>query len=243
MPRNDPFDTTGFDAGSDVGVSATVGPLSTLPVIRTVDGKGTAKLVADLATRDAIPGELLGRDDPLQYRVEGMTCFVQATQRTYRLQGGIANANWVDVTSPANVGAKTRNVDEAVLVGQVIAQSDVTAQRIKLADPSADNGLSRPLGVATSAQATIGQAAQVQTSQGEPVNVLLVAGLTPALGAEIILSTTPGSGTFPGQAGAPPSGQVVQRYAVLTDPLTYDGAADLTVLAQLDNGGTRRLEA
>ena len=42
--------------------------------------------VADTTARDAIPS---GR------RVEGMSCWVVADERTYRLIDGISNANWV----------------------------------------------------------------------------------------------------------------------------------------------------
>jgi len=245
MPRGDPFDTTGFDAGSDVGAAATVGPLSTLPVIRTVDAKGTAKQVETIVARDAISGAALSRNDLLQFRTEGMTCFVQDTQRTYQLQGGITNAHWVDISSPPNVGSKTRDTDEAsVLAGHVLAQSPATARRIRIASNAADDALSRPVGIATSAQAVSGNPVQLQTVQGEPVQVLAVAGINPGtnLGNELIMSGTPGFVTLPGGAGAPTPGQVVQRVGILIDPLTYDGVADFLVLAQLDLAGTRRLE-
>lgn len=74
----------------DVPVAAAVAPLGLPPdgsfgSMRTSCVVGGSKMVDSLVSRDAIPAGL---------RAEGMTCFVQATQRTYQLQGGILNANW-----------------------------------------------------------------------------------------------------------------------------------------------------
>lgn len=93
MPRNDPFDTTGYGTG-DGFTAGTLAPGSAVPVARSIDVKGGSMQVETIADRDAIPGALLARDDPAQFRQEGMTVYVQATGLHYRLEGGIANANW-----------------------------------------------------------------------------------------------------------------------------------------------------
>ena len=249
MPRGT-FDTPGFDVGSDVGVSATVGPMSTLPGMRGVDVKGGAKQVADISARDAIPGDGLTRADPLQMRQEGMSCWVQdgdgaGNLRRFELQGGVDNADWVDVTAPAAVGSRARNTDtDAVLVGHILCQSPAVAQAVRLSDLTGDNARSRPVGVATSAQPAPGSSVNLQTVTGEPVAARLVAGLSLVgqLGNEIILSDVQGEGTLPSAASSPTTGEIVQRVGILLDPLTYNGGADRLVLVQLDLGGARRLE-
>lgn len=237
MPRGDPFDTVGFDIGSDVGISATLGIMSNLPGFRSVDGKGSAKQVANLTARDAIPDQAVARDAVTQLRQEGMTCFVQSTQRTYQLQGGITNADWVDITSPSSVGSKTRDSDDTgtIEVGSVLCQSPTTNLRVQRANPAANDALSRPVGVATAQQTTQGNPVTLQTVQGESVAFRLRPGLAPTRGEELILSTVIGDSTIPGSGvSEPASGQQIQRVGVILDLLTYDGAGDLLVLAQVD---------
>lgn len=94
MPRGAPFDTTGYGTG-DAFSAGTLAPGSAVPIVRSVDVKGGAMQVADLAARDAIPGAGLARDDPAQLRQEGMLVYVDATGLTYQLQGGITNGDWV----------------------------------------------------------------------------------------------------------------------------------------------------
>jgi hypothetical protein len=248
MPRGT-FDTPGFDVGSDVGVSATVGPMSTLPGMRGVDIKGCPKQVASIAARNAIPGDGLARTDVLQMRQEGMRCWVQdrgdGNPAEYQLVGGVDDSNWVDVTLPSGIGSKARNTDtDAVLVGHILCQSPTVAQAVRLTSIAADDARSRPVGVATSAQPTPGSSVDLQTSTGEPVQVRLVAalGLGGQLGQEIILGDVNGEGTLPGAASSPATGELVQRVGILLDTLTYDGGADRLVLVQLDLAGTRRIE-
>ncbi|HEU03197.1 hypothetical protein LCGC14_0273570 [marine sediment metagenome] len=247
MPAADPFDTTGFGPG-DVQVSSTIGSASLTSVVRSIDIKGGAMQVATIAARDAIPGAALARNDPAQFRQEGMTCWVadagSGVRAVFRLEGGIANVNWVDVTNSTSIAPKTRLTDEAnVLVGHILCQSPTVAQRVRLCDLSADDALSRPVGVATSAQPISANPVQLQTNGGEVMAVRLVAALVLALGEEIILSQINGEGTLPGQGSAPVAGEMVQRVGIILDFLGYDGAADRLVLAQLDFSGTRRIES
>lgn len=94
MPKADPFDSRGYGSGDSAAGAGTLAPVSTNPVARSADVKGASMQAATLALRDAIPGNGLARDHPDQHRQEGMTCFVQADQTTYRLKGGVDNANW-----------------------------------------------------------------------------------------------------------------------------------------------------
>lgn len=244
MPNGTPFDTPGFGAG-DVFVSSTVGVGSAVPGMRSIDVKGGIMEVADIATRDLIPDPAAARNDPAQFRQEGMLCFVQSDQNTYQLQGGIANANWVLFGVSAAALDKTRTSDDAGTLpqGMVVCQSDVTALRIKRCDPAADDFASRPVGIVVpiAGIATLA-AGGVRTQWGEEIPVRLIAGLVlPTLGEEILLSTTPGDCTFPGLVGvpAPASGGQLQRVGIFLDPLTYDGGADRLVLAQIDFGHRR----
>jgi len=240
MPRGDPFDTPGFDIGSDVLVSATVGAGSTLPVARTAGIKGSHKNVLDLTARNAIPGDGLARDAATQFRQEGMTCFVQSTQRVYRLIGGVDNADWLDDTQ-STVGTKTRNSDDTgtVEVGSILAQSPTTALRVQRSSPAANDALSRPVGISTVQQVTQGNPVALQTVAGESVAIRLVAGLTLALGEEVVLATVLGEGTIPGSGISEPTiGQQIQRVGIILDALTY-GGADRLVLCQVDFGHRR----
>lgn len=68
---------TGFVAPTDSA--------DTFPSHVDVYGKGGHRSVDDLTARDAITTER---------RVEGMTCYAESNDTTYKLQGGTANSNW-----------------------------------------------------------------------------------------------------------------------------------------------------
>lgn len=86
----------------DVAVPAAVAPLGTppngsFPSMRTSCIIGSPKLLSDVTSRDNIPAGL---------RAEGMIAFVQSTGLTYQLQGGILNANWVQLSLTASTLAQ-----------------------------------------------------------------------------------------------------------------------------------------
>lgn len=124
MPRGNPFDTRGYGTG-DAFTAATLASGSSTSTLRSIDVKGGAQQVADLAARDAIPGAALARDHVDQFRQEGMLVYVDdigaGVSETYQLQGGITNSDWAVFTggSPAwlNIGAAT----EAVSTGDLAA--------------------------------------------------------------------------------------------------------------------------
>ena len=60
------------------------------PVTDPIWGKDGHRSVADLTERDAITTER---------RREGMLCYVQSETKTYQLQGGITNSDWVEFSS------------------------------------------------------------------------------------------------------------------------------------------------
>jgi hypothetical protein len=247
MPNSTPFDTKGFGAG-DTFNSAPLASGSSTPTIRSIDVKGGAKQVASIAARDAIPGAALARDHADQMRQEGMTCFVQADQTTYRLEGGIANVNWVAFGAGGGGSGTTLDLDDRenrsggpLAVGEIVAQHPTVARSYVVCDISDPAlGASRPVAVATAIIAdTAAGAARIA---GE-VAVLLVTGLVAdaALSDEVIVSTTPGRGTLSKAAGTdqPASGEAINRVGIITDLLSYDGAGDDLVLVQLDMSARR----
>ena len=244
MPKGTPFDTAGFGSG-DVLHSSTLGVGSALPGYRSIDGKGVAKQVADIAARNAIPDAAASRDATTQTRQEGMYCYVAddgtGNPANFQLQGGITNADWVRVPLQG-IPPRSRDSDDTgtIEIGHILCQSPTTARRVQRANPATDNALSRPVALAATQQATQGDPVQVQTADGEEERCLLRPGLSPALGDEVILSTTIGEGTLPGSGvGEPTSGQVLQRVGIITDLLTHNGTTDTTVLVQVDFGHRR----
>ena len=76
--------------GTVVSAKVTTGNTgNTFPIGDTSEMAGTPKQVADATARDAIPAER---------RTQGMECWVVGEGKKYRLVGGIANGDWVDVT-------------------------------------------------------------------------------------------------------------------------------------------------
>ena len=61
----------------------------TFPTHDSLYGKGGHKEVADITARNAITSDR---------RSEGMEVWVISESKTYRLEGGIADSNWVEVT-------------------------------------------------------------------------------------------------------------------------------------------------
>jgi len=185
----------GYQAG-DTAIPSTLGQLGVnAPVCRASDLLGSHRTVDTLVQRDAIPAT---------YRDEGMTVWVTAAATTYRLVGGILNANWtVDATGGA--GALTRDYTGSVALRDVVYETGV-ADQVDRADASAA-GTGRVLGV-VSLMDTPG-AGQCQVVQAG--DIAGYTGLTP--GAHYILAAAPGA-LVPDSGGAnfpdttPGSGEV-----------------------------------
>lgn len=80
--------------GTIVSAGVTVGSSSnTFASAYQDEINGGAHVAADTTERDAIPAAR---------RVVGMTCYVISDGKTYRLVGGIANANWSEVTTSSS---------------------------------------------------------------------------------------------------------------------------------------------
>jgi hypothetical protein len=246
MANSDPFDTQGFGAG-DTFNSAPLASGSSTPTARSIDIKGAAKQVFDIAARDAIPGAALARDDADQMRQEGMLVFVQADQTTYQLRAGIANTDWVVFGGGGGSGT-TLDIDDrvnqsggALAIGEILAPHPTIPRayvKADISDPAL--GASRPIAVSTAAPVATDPAPS--RIAGE-VSVLLVPGLLGigvpvALTDEVIVSTTAGRGTLskngPGELGQPTAGQALNKVGTIVSLLTYDGAGDDLVLVQLD---------
>ena len=247
MANSTPFDTKGFGAG-DTFNSAPLASGSSTPTVRSIDVKGGTKQVFDIAARDATPGAALARDDADQMRQEGMLCFVQADQTTYRLEGGIANGNWVAFGAGGGGSGTTLVIDDrvnqsggALAIGEILAPHPTIPRayvKADISDPAL--GASRPIAVSTAAPVATDPAPS--RIAGE-VSVLLVPGLLGigvpvALTDEVIVSTTAGRGTLskngPGELGQPTAGQALNKVGTIVSLLTYDGAGDDLVLVQLD---------
>jgi hypothetical protein len=83
--------------GTIVSAPVTVGSsANTFPSAYEDEICGGAKVATNEAERDAITSAR---------RVAGMTCYVIGDLKTYRLIGGIANGNWVEVTGESTAGA------------------------------------------------------------------------------------------------------------------------------------------
>jgi len=254
MPNSTPFDTKGYGAG-DTFNSAPLASGSSTPTLRSIDVKGGTKQVFDIAARDAIPGAALARDDADQMRQEGMTCFVQADQKTYQLQGGIANVNWVEFGAGGGGSGTTLDIADRVnqsggafAVGEIVAPHPTLPRSyvsVDISNPAL--GASRPIAVVTEPGGIADTAAGATRISGE-VPILLVPGLLGigvpvALADEVIVSTTAGRGTLskngPGELGQPTTGQAVNRVGIIVSLLTYDGAGDDLVLVQMDLSARR----
>lgn len=67
--------------------------------------------VLDSATRDAIPSDR---------RREGMTCYTSSDKKTWQLQGGITNADWVDIsTTGSSVGGDVNYVHTQMIATNI----------------------------------------------------------------------------------------------------------------------------
>lgn len=90
---------------------------TTVQTVRTVGGFLSG--ISDLTVRDAIPAN---------QRNEGTTTYVVDTGRMYRLEGGIANANWVDVTVELVSNAAAGLVPQVGAANQVLQSTGTAAQ-------------------------------------------------------------------------------------------------------------------
>jgi len=232
VPKADPFDSRGYGVGDGAPGAGTLAPISTNPVARSADVKGGCMQVLDLTARDAIPGEGLARDDPGQHRQEGMLCFVQADQTTYRLQGGIANVNWTPFGVSAGGGPTVPAADNqtgvAIAKGTVVGAATGGPNRVQPFD-AADASLAaaRIVGLVTEVGG-IGIAAQGEVSITAYDTVLFKNALAPAPvdGDEFYASgDTPGRVTTLADLNAnpPPVGGVRHRLGVVMDASTYAG--------------------
>ncbi|MCC6752054.1 MAG: hypothetical protein IT371_30660 [Deltaproteobacteria bacterium] len=171
-----------YDSGlGDVAVPAAVAPLSTppfgsFPSMRTSCIVGAPKLLDTIVSRDAIPAGL---------RAEGMTAYVQATQETWQLQGGITNLDWVLISgAAAGSTVVTRPYSGLLSVGDAVYQDG--AGNVQRASASA-----------YSTGRVVGLVLAVDTPVVGQAQVVLIGtltgfvGLTP--GAAYILGTTAGS--------------------------------------------------
>lgn len=86
-----------------VAVSGYIAPSDTLDVYATHKaqfGQGGYRTAIDIAARDAIT--------PLR-REEGMVVYVLADKKEYRLEGGTANTNWVEIIASTGTGTSKQN--------------------------------------------------------------------------------------------------------------------------------------
>lgn len=105
--------------GTVISSKVTTGnTVNTFPVLDVTEALGGHREVADVAALDAIPAER---------RREGMTVWVIAEQKGYRLIGGTANANWFEESfepKNANIQAHIGNTNNPHLTtaGQIGAE-------------------------------------------------------------------------------------------------------------------------
>jgi hypothetical protein len=95
MASSDPG--PGYQPG-DVAVPATVSAIAVTPVVRASDLQGSHRTVDTLAERDAIPSN---------FRDEGMSVWVTATNQLFRAVGGITNGDWALDTSTSLRASET----------------------------------------------------------------------------------------------------------------------------------------
>lgn len=239
MPAGDPFDTTGFGAG-DTLVSATIGSGSVTPVSRSIDLKGGFMQVADLTARDAIPGAALARDDPAQFRQEGMLAFVQdkggGVRAIFQLLGGITNGDWVEVFLSAGGGAPppgsaaplvvTNTTGGPLALGELVAINTAgaggaievlraDAADISLLPANVVFVITEPGGIADAAS---GNASPLGVHQ-----VLFKAGLVIVRGEDVFLADAPDAGSATVTADVPsiPSGGSVHKVGTVINADAY----------------------
>ena len=249
MPAGTPFDSKGFGSG-DTFTSAALASGSSTAAGRSAEIKGSTKQVADLAARDAIPGAALARDDPDQMRQEGMICYVAdkggGIPANYQLQGGVSNADWVELVGIGSGGAAmvskgeitvTNNTGALLPVGSVVAIDPAgagaaievvlaEADDIDLAAANALATVTQPGGIADTAS---GSAAVWGL-----VEVLYKAGPLaplPTRGQDVMLSEVAGRATTPADADANvPSGGSIHKLGTVVNADGYDGVGADTVV-------------
>lgn len=135
---------------------------------------------------------------------------------------------------------RTNNSGSALILGEIVAQPATTGtfdanEEVESCDITQDNEISRPVGVVTQTGGiSDGATGLVITISGIGVEVAMVAGLTPTLGEEVIVSTTSGRGTIPGSGIGEPvnADTVLQRVGIINDLTPYAGSQRVGV--QLD---------
>jgi len=104
---------------ADIPLGGTITAGGPFEASRQANHKGGVHQVANVAARDAIPSYL---------RVEGMECYVVDEDKSYRLVGGVLDANWEPVASGLSIvvydflnGSATTDVLEATpeVIGSV----------------------------------------------------------------------------------------------------------------------------
>ena len=97
-----------------VPVGGFFAPTDTSDVFPVTDSRfnlGGHHEVTDSTERDAIPSAR---------RREGMTCYTQSDRKTWQLQSGILNINWIDITGTGGAGGTG---DLSYTHNQVVASS------------------------------------------------------------------------------------------------------------------------
>jgi hypothetical protein len=84
------FSTVICFSQASIGGDGAVHPTGNFPVALSGEIKGSMKRVKDTIQRNAIPAS---------FRDTGMFCYVTSLKKTYQLQDGIANSNWVEYKS------------------------------------------------------------------------------------------------------------------------------------------------
>lgn len=103
--------------GTLVADPITVGSTSnTFPSGYCDEIQGCPQAVADITARNAIP---IGTTSANSRRVVGMTVYVISEDKTYRLVGGTANTDWVEVTSGGG-GLSTTSIDTSAEIAAIV---------------------------------------------------------------------------------------------------------------------------
>lgn len=121
---------------------------------------------------------------------------------------------------------KTNNSGSTLILGEIVAQPNAGPDEIASCDISMDNEISRPVGIVTEASGILDtETGLILSVAGAKTEVAMVAGLTPTVGEEVIVSTTPGLGTIPGSGVNEPTAilTVLQRVGIITDISAYGG--------------------
>lgn len=122
---------------------------------------------------------------------------------------------------------RANNSGVAMILGEIAAQPTGAPDEITACNVTSDVAASRPVGIVVNSGGIPNtQSGLVNGTQGRPVEVAMVATLTPTLGEEVIVSTTNGLGTIPGSGVSEPTaaGTAVQRVGVITDISAYAGS-------------------